>query len=452
MATIKRKRKTQMAAKPKDPTTVIAEREMVTCDVAMTSHAGHLSIEALAGVIDAKRYNIASGYLKNPATFFQPLRPHARRWRSVRILRAEVGDLHEILHSPAPNLRTLCVRGSDSWPGELDWHASDLFGGDPPGLHELELVRVPLPLSSPMFAGLTRLHLQHITFTRSTIQQLLYNMSKCPSLEEFTLACIHFAALAQADLDLMATIGVVRLSRLRVIGLYTMERAVIRAILSALSAPSIQSICATSKGPMTLRSALPPKSHLPEIFPFLPRIPRLYVRHYIIIQGIHEWYLRGGTSQRSRPDSPEMLYITGQAATHQDIQNMISGIGHDLPFINLKTLYIADIHANTMAAYTAMLGNLPTITLLELKNCSVDAVQALMVTDTSHLCPLLRELILIRVPVDDACLIAFAESRARGGNHPVHLHKIEVKSSRKMTASAVEELAGLSIAVEWDGI
>ncbi|KDQ21120.1 hypothetical protein BOTBODRAFT_183766 [Botryobasidium botryosum FD-172 SS1] len=396
--------------------------------------------------VDTKSYQIANGYFKNPATFFQPLLPHVHRWRSLIIPRVEIGDLHKILRSPAPNLKALCVRSLGAWSGELS-RVSDLFGGDPPCLDVLELTRVPLPLSSPMFTGLIRLQLESIIFTHSTARQLLHNISKCPLLEVLGLTAICLPALARADLDFMASLEVVRLPRLRVTRLDELDCTVIRSILSFLSTPSIQSISVASDGSMTLPSILPSKSHLPEIFPSLPHIRRLNFLFYPV-GGVHARKLRIRTSQ-----PPEVLYVFGQSDTDQDILSLMLSIGLDLPLVNLEALSIdiSGVDANAFAAYATMLSNFSTITSLELKNCSIYAVQALVVTDTSHLCPLLQVLVLKRTAADDACLIALAKSRAVGGECPVHLRRIEIKECEQVTAFAAKELAGLSVAAEWDG-
>jgi len=149
--------------------------------------------------------------------------------------------------------------------------------------------------------------------------------------------------------------------------------------------------------------------------------------------------------------------IRGLSTTNQNVQGIISSIGHDPPLLNLESLFFGHVYSDILTAFTTMLGNLPTITSLELRDSIGAAVQVLTVTPTSHLCPLLQRLHLMECAVDESCLIAFAKSRTSPadvgfshGGHPVHLRHIKLSECKQVTAPAVRELESLSIEVEWD--
>ncbi|KDQ08222.1 hypothetical protein BOTBODRAFT_48294 [Botryobasidium botryosum FD-172 SS1] len=246
----------------------------------------------------------------------------------------------------------------------------------------------------------------------------------------------------------MAELGVVRLPCLRMTHLGMLESALVHSILSALSAPSIRSVLAIYAEPVDLHSILPSNSHLLEIIPFLPRTRHPWIREELD-QDMRCWVLHSCCCRLPQhlDYGAGSLTLCGRTAARQVVQAVISSIGRDLPFVNLEALSVVSVDAEMLAAYTAMLGNLCTITFLELQACSIDAVQALVVTDISHLCPLLQELTLDRVDVDDTCLIASAKSRVLGGDYPMHLRRIIVKGCKQITAFGVNELADLFIGV-----
>ncbi|KDQ17647.1 hypothetical protein BOTBODRAFT_42761 [Botryobasidium botryosum FD-172 SS1] len=93
----------------------------------------------------------------------------------------------------AINLESLRVRlvGQSGAIMKLDF---DLFSGGTPCLRELDLETIRLPLTSPIFCGLTRLRLAHARFAgndENLAHQLLRVISVCPDLEELYLRAIY---------------------------------------------------------------------------------------------------------------------------------------------------------------------------------------------------------------------------------------------------------------------
>ncbi|KDQ07363.1 hypothetical protein BOTBODRAFT_611601 [Botryobasidium botryosum FD-172 SS1] len=124
--------------------------------------------------------------------------PYAHRWKTCKLLgpqRARAEILSRLI-SPVPNMETLTISLYDmDSAAELD-EATDpfdtIFAGSTPRLRELVLDGAFVPLSSPIYSGLTKLELGRIQYSSSdSVRLLLHAFESCPLLEKLALSDIY---------------------------------------------------------------------------------------------------------------------------------------------------------------------------------------------------------------------------------------------------------------------
>ncbi|KDQ16045.1 hypothetical protein BOTBODRAFT_266365 [Botryobasidium botryosum FD-172 SS1] len=190
--------------------------------------------------------------------FIRPLLPHIHRWESLALEELTYDDAGAYLVHSAPRLERLTMRNFD---GRFGHTLPDTFlGGCTPQLRDLEVCNVKLPLTSPIYTGLRRLHLENNIYDISTIRHLLVVLAACPLLEDLAILNEFFCGLADSNSRKPHT--PVFLNHLRRMDACTEGRTDIHDIISALVVPPslYLSMSLAYRGlahGLTLRDALP---------------------------------------------------------------------------------------------------------------------------------------------------------------------------------------------------
>ncbi|KAG8897293.1 hypothetical protein FRB99_008246 [Tulasnella sp. 403] len=121
------------------------------------------------------------------------IRPHAHRWRSLKV---SYVDIPKVIHALADNLRTLRVPKLEivtmqetSWLEISRWKFRPFDVEGAPKLAELTLKKVPWVVASPIFAHLRKLSLDDNFFNAPQMgaAEIYSILARCPDLEEFVL-------------------------------------------------------------------------------------------------------------------------------------------------------------------------------------------------------------------------------------------------------------------------
>ncbi|KDQ07284.1 hypothetical protein BOTBODRAFT_611903 [Botryobasidium botryosum FD-172 SS1] len=206
------------------------------------SKQARLAIEVNAWELDAWASS-SEGYSEETrptqsrlSQYVNSLKLTAHRWTSMELRGVLAFDVVQTFSFPLPHLEVLqVIKGGDTLTSESNPPLNALFRGSAPCLRDLHLNATPISLKSPIFAGLTRLHLEKITYRASTVGQFTRVLAACPDLEDLVLIRTCFAqsipTTPSASLLLV-------LPHLQHIALRGMAAHVPKSILDSISVPS----------------------------------------------------------------------------------------------------------------------------------------------------------------------------------------------------------------------
>ncbi|KDQ09432.1 hypothetical protein BOTBODRAFT_37012 [Botryobasidium botryosum FD-172 SS1] len=340
--------------------------------------------------------------------------PHIHRWRVCRVDPHSPPDTFpQELSAPAPQLEVLRL----SVAPRDDLGYSNLFGGVTPRLREVYVDLNYVPMSCPIFQGLTKLHLYCITYREpNSIDQLLGILELCPLMESISLTHLTFWTLPIAPMP-GPLITLRHLQNLDLEESGGRGRQWARShFLPRIIVPAscTLDIIAGVRWSDDLRHLLPQRS---DFLPSLPDIQSVRVLH-VSCCGERSSHMYGKASDRivfalslERFDEPNAN------GSHNAFPRMISSIGRALPLPLLAEVALSQdrpcdsdptsalesffrIHANLKIV--RLRGHWPWSSILDL----------FVPTPTRQLCPLLQDLYLApATPLDGRVLLEVVRSR-----------------------------------------
>ncbi|KDQ10755.1 hypothetical protein BOTBODRAFT_177842 [Botryobasidium botryosum FD-172 SS1] len=353
------------------------------------------------------------------------------------------------------------------------------FTGLFPGLRELRLKTVTIPLSSTVYTNLVKLHLKFVTFPENTVGDLIRAFQASPLLEELVLSKTLF--LGRDPTPPIA--NPVPLPHLKSIWLILLEAPLPKTILSSICAPPTLHIFGHSIFPpgWDLTDIIPSRDDIPNTVPCLLEItdltfdfeaePSIYKieassRSFdnfptpfdFGFGPFQEWGSMDGHPKRAflnlgaELPLPKLvaliLYsVSSKFITKNVFVQVLSRFPeieelefHDcapgylacidpggLSFPNLRFLSLFDFTESyvgagrpqtqmmTQKSLAAILTHLPTLEALTFTNCSPRLIRTLKSTRNKHLCPVLDELSVASCAISGMDLVALVKSRAKWG-------------------------------------
>ncbi|KDQ08104.1 hypothetical protein BOTBODRAFT_180128 [Botryobasidium botryosum FD-172 SS1] len=343
--------------------------------------------------------------------FIRKLLPHINRWKSMQLLSLTRSTLERCLNEPAHQLDTFHAHCS-AHDIESPVYTYRFFDDHTPRLRDLSLVGVCVSLQSPMFTGLTCLHLERVQYTHSSVYQLLQNLAACPLLEDLHLWHVRFPLLTTNPDLLSESQLLVGLPRLQGLTLRGLQDHLTQFILASIRVSPFLGLGIGLFDPTDFESILPPNADL---------VDNLLNLHHIctlVVQSSHRGDGCIFIAQSSETDLFTIYFDSTGAADRGVTERTVSAIGQVLPFPNLTSLSFEGLlFQNTlgMSTFTRVLQDLPTITTLALHECLAKFAEELVVTPALHLCPLLQTLELTASKITAERLVAIVKSRTETG-------------------------------------
>ncbi|KDQ17792.1 hypothetical protein BOTBODRAFT_53312 [Botryobasidium botryosum FD-172 SS1] len=379
--------------------------------------------------LSARRNHLKSHHHQSVLRILEALPPHTGRLRSLSF--ENIPESHgNYPLSPAPQLEVLCCVGR-SIPGGICIAPTNIFGGHTPRLRDLQLNSICIHLTSPIYTGLTRLHLENIRFRFSAMHQLIRAIKEYPLLEELKLSYIVFSGEVTHEeatsLFLPSVHEPVTPAMLRRIEICPLSLA--REVFMFMVVPSSSLLI------------LPLRSN--EDFNSVISQARGNLKNLVRICSLHLRCLQSTQSRRLDFSGPSYGFL-GETASKSGLTLLripIAREGFDGPNIlfpsiarffalQIETLSLTGTPKGlymTVNRCLAVLSALASLTKLSLESCASAGLflKALVVTPTSHLCPRLDKLCLAYISGLDDALIGTVKSRGSlGDNRAGRLRKV----------------------------
>lgn len=234
----------------------------------------------------------------------------------------------------------------------------EVFNGQTPALRRLYLAHVSIPWTSPIYTGLTDLHLllQHSS-TSPSIDTFLHVLENCPLLENLTL--IRAGPTLETDLlEYPEPIRLVELARLHEIYLHLSRPIDTQYVIAHLDIPSTASItiCCQLDSDQDFSAVLPRDCNALKGLPHVRRL-RFYV------EDVQSITLTGYTQSSAKVLS--MSLFVGESEGMLKPRLFFSQISRFFPVSHLEELQVVDCAAYlSKEKYAEVLSNLPSLTHL----------------------------------------------------------------------------------------
>ncbi|KDQ07286.1 hypothetical protein BOTBODRAFT_611936 [Botryobasidium botryosum FD-172 SS1] len=334
----------------------------------------------------------------------------APRWISMELRGVLAFDVVQAFSFPLPHLEVLrIIKGGDTLTSESYPLPNALFRGSAPCLRDLHLNATPISLKSPIFAGLTSLHLEKNTYHTCTIGRFIRVLAACPDLEDLVLISTRFTQSNPAHSSTPSTSPPLVLPHLQHIVLRGMAACVPKSILDSTSVPSSAVLDID-----TLISSWDDAA-MPANLPNASRVRSLSIGADREIEGSYR--IAGKVSEGSAAIL-KVGYTVGSPLFFMGarVPNVLRHLGRGHSFSSLESLMFTGLERTPVdvSIFAEVVGNLPSITTLVLQSCPSSYLDALVISSRYNLCPGLRTLRLVRIPAYDS-LLRLVESRAR--NH-----------------------------------
>ncbi|KDQ17799.1 hypothetical protein BOTBODRAFT_29955 [Botryobasidium botryosum FD-172 SS1] len=356
----------------------------------------------------------------------EALSPHTSRLRSLSF--ENVPAFHDYPLSPAPQLEVLRYVGRRTPAGShMCFAPTNIFAGHTPRLRDLKLESVHIPLTSLIYTGLTRLHLENIYYGSSATHDLIHALKACPLLEELTLLYIIFNEATDEHPTSSSVHEPVTLAMLRSIAIHpgTLASKVFTSIVVPSSSLLVLPLCNYEDFNSVVSKA---RGNLKN----LARICSLHLRYLSSMQTRHIDYPGPGYGFLGETASKNGLTLLQIPISRQ------GGGGRDTLFPSISQFFALQIETLSLTGMPgalfltvshcfAILSDLTGLTKLSLESCASAGsfLKALVVTPTSHLCPRLAKLCLAYISGLDDALIETVKSRGSlGDNRAGRLRKV----------------------------
>jgi hypothetical protein len=277
------------------------------------------------------------------------------RYQSLLVLASHIGSL------PAPMLESLHLE-QITVRRILALHEAivipQIFNGHTPALRRLYLALISIPWTSPIFSGLTELHLllQHSS-TSPSIDTFLQVLENCPLLETLTL--VRAGPSLHVDLlEYPPPVQVAELTRLREIYLQLSRPIDTQYVLAHLVIPSTATItiCCQLDSDQDFSAVLPRDCGGLSGLSHVRRL-RLYV------EDIQSIILTGYTESSAKVLS--MSLFVGESEGMLKPRLFFSQLGRFFPLSHLEDLQVVNCAAHlSKDKYTEVLSKLPRLTHL----------------------------------------------------------------------------------------
>ncbi|KDQ20097.1 hypothetical protein BOTBODRAFT_27515 [Botryobasidium botryosum FD-172 SS1] len=345
---------------------------------------------------------------------------HLDRWKTCRLERVQDGELIKYLSAPAPILEVLHIECTSQGRADTVTGSSSsfdrLFDGQTPRLRELTLKQTFVPLTHPIYSGLTKLRLSHIVFTKSeSIQLLLRALAASPLLEELHLENLQFlfsSAEAQAH-DVSASRAELPHLVLVNVNQAHAQWALAHLLAHIVPSPAVRLVMSATlnDGSDDMRSVLPEWSPSPSATSNLAHVRELGLHS----NRMNSRFVLIGEPSRSTPSFHIKLQAQKLAG------RIIPHLGHVFPMRHLESVIFSsfDLSTSALADVTDFLARHPHIREISLYDCDAKFIELLTVTPERRMCPLLQKLSIERCHTSDAGLRRLVESRTgleRGGD------------------------------------
>ncbi|KDQ14473.1 hypothetical protein BOTBODRAFT_342991 [Botryobasidium botryosum FD-172 SS1] len=356
----------------------------------------------------AKAYR---AHLAKFAEFIQPVIPYVGRWGVLNLEGVRETELN-FLSCPTPNLKIVRLKSIRSDPSTTSY--AQLLDALTPSLRELYLrdLRAP-PLTSPIYAGLTVLKLQEITYEGSMACHLLDILVVCPLLERLSLESLKFDESPGTE-PLPHTPLSIPLTRLKSMQLSFLNTAVTQTILLPITIPPTASLLVDIKA----YSDADVRAIFPSTFDISKSLPNTLSISWCYLQLVgNTLYMDGGAFGSGAP----LLKVGVHQVTGFYYSDLVIPDLAQVAFpLSVRSLSFDFVEHWTIRVpiFVRLLASATVVTSLTFSGCSWSAVEALAITPTSHLCPLLRDLRLRGVQINNAALLRLVKSRtcADGGD------------------------------------
>ncbi|KDQ19157.1 hypothetical protein BOTBODRAFT_28639 [Botryobasidium botryosum FD-172 SS1] len=376
---------------------------------------------------------------------------HIHRWKKCTI-DAKYADRDEIISfllSPGPMLEALdislhsdyVVTGSPVASDESPFVGS-LFAENAPSLRELTLDGLFVPLTSSLYAGLTKLKLARIKYARSESlaeHLLLRTLEASPFLEELHLDDLYTtdtvasivgvdAAPPHVDLPHLRSLEIKRLAEMKWLQDYILGHITIPP-----SSHLVLSVKAYSNQRLEFDFPLPPTS-------FIPSSPHLGLQNLAMIKElsiyIGEEYECRATGWVSGLNNL-VLFTLSLTVMENPLLHLFQLLEPEFPMSPERVIFACFDYMDSTAPNVSQsdiidfLTRHPSIRELKFDSFSTEAIQVLAFLPHRRLCPRLETLCILDCPISGPELIEVVISRmgaedggvsAGGAVHLRHLH------------------------------
>ncbi|KDQ19926.1 hypothetical protein BOTBODRAFT_169967 [Botryobasidium botryosum FD-172 SS1] len=338
--------------------------------------------------------------------------PHTSRLRSFSF--KNVPDFHkEFFTSPAPQLVALCYAVHS---GTECYAPTNIFAGHTPRLRDLQLISTHVALTSPIYTGLTKLHLGHILYRSCMIHDLIRVIKACPLLEELALSYIHFYT------------GDSEGGGFHMLSLPSVHEPIALVMLRRME---VRSLAREDAGEVFMSVVMPPSSLL--VLPLyshedfndvvlkardnLKNLAR--IRSLRLTSPVREChYSRASCELWGETASKRGLTLLHVPFDVRHATGVASPLFRSISqffSIQIETLSLTGIPGDWSPdiPYAALFSSLPSLIKFSLESCALACsfLKVLIATPTSHLCPWLAKLYLANMSGLDTSLVEIAKSR-----------------------------------------
>ncbi|KDQ10100.1 hypothetical protein BOTBODRAFT_36531 [Botryobasidium botryosum FD-172 SS1] len=363
--------------------------------------------------------------------------PQIHRWESVRLRLDTTISFEQLFVSPAPLLEEFCYERDKgdvlaSSPIPLP---QNLFAGHAPRLRILHLCRAHLPLASPLYSRLAHLMLNYVAFS-SSLEEFVNALRDRPSLLTLTLKNVTFQDENEASPHAVTPVSLPNLQKVIV----ELDPETLRDLLASIIIPSTSCLeIQDFRGNLEPFFA-PLKNNLLN----LSNIRHLYVSP---CEGLL-FHVVG----RAAIEGPRLLDIAFvQRPDRAGLLELARGIAQVVSPSLVEAVSLRGIpEALLDPAFAATLDLFPEMNTLILSDCPLPLLEALILQDSSRLCPRLVDLRLATMDTIDSTLMRLVQSRTKDetADNTARLARLIVYQDIELepsTVSEVEKRAELSI-------
>lgn len=293
------------------------------------------------------------------------------RYKSMQTLVSQLRRL------PAPMLESLHLEQTTN-RRILTLHESiiipEIFDGPTPALRRLSLTHVSIPWTSPIYAGLTDLHmlLQH-PYTSPSIDTFLQVLENCPLLETLTLVQAGPSVYWDPH-EYPPPVRVIDLARLRKVNLHLGRPIDTQYVIAHLVIPSTAAITIRCE----LNSGQDFSAVLPRDCEGLKGLPHVRCLRVYVEDVQSESIILTGYTQSSAMVLSMSLFV-GEGEGILEPRLFFAQLGRFFPLLDLEDLQVVNCEAHlSEKQYIEVLSDLPGLTRLTASEMSPARQQELL--------------------------------------------------------------------------